>query len=65
MACCRIGNKPLSETLLTRFTDAYKRADEWGDELICHNEGKTLRTQRMFMSSGVALPHAVTPVLSC
>ena len=27
MALCRIGNKPLSEPTLTRFTDAYIRHD--------------------------------------
>ena len=25
MACCRIGDKPLSEPILARFTDAYMR----------------------------------------
>ena len=25
MAWCRIGDKPLSETMLTQFTDAYMR----------------------------------------
>ena len=33
MACRRIGDKPLSESMLTRLIDAYMRYSEGGDEL--------------------------------
>ena len=34
MVCCRIGDKPLSEPMLTRFLDACICATRWGDQLI-------------------------------